>query len=453
MDHNLNMHHNNAALHWSYGAAAVPTTPQNHWVPPPQSQSASLKRAISESDCEDLYSEESSKEQISPADGSNCQMMSRKKRRGVIEKKRRDRINSSLCELKRLVPSAYEKQGSSKLEKAEILQLTVEHLKNLQAKGTDALGYDPQRFAMDYHIIGFRECAAEVARYLVTIEGMDIQDPLRLRLMSHLQYFVQQREMSLKNCTATPGATPWTVHPGAAAAAAASSYQPNCGVTPYQAYPSATSSAASTVHTSSHSNSSYVPNLPSALHQYPTLSSSPNNNAMHSQQQQQQQQHSVRSNSVGSAQDGHGLINHNQARQVTSPLQQQSQTQQQQQQNVAAHPQITPTSHDTHLQQQTQQTQPQQQQQTPTHHHYSHDHSGATHQDHQAATYIELTNAHVHPGHRQAPSAVPASALGYTAMPTQYPVSVAQEYNHQTGVYVTANGSKPYRPWGAEMAY
>lgn len=61
--------------------------------------------------------------------------MSRKKRRGVIEKKRRDRINSSLSELKRLVPSAFEKQGSAKLEKAEILQLTVDHLKTLHAKG------------------------------------------------------------------------------------------------------------------------------------------------------------------------------------------------------------------------------------------------------------------------------------------------------------------------------
>lgn len=61
--------------------------------------------------------------------------MSRKKRRGVIEKKRRDRINLSLCELKRLVPSAYEKQGSAKLEKAEILQLTVDHLKTMHSKG------------------------------------------------------------------------------------------------------------------------------------------------------------------------------------------------------------------------------------------------------------------------------------------------------------------------------
>lgn len=68
-------------------------------------------------------------------DADSCQQLTRKKRRGVIEKKRRDRINSSLSELKRLVPSAYEKQGSSKLEKAEILQLTVDHLKNLHSKG------------------------------------------------------------------------------------------------------------------------------------------------------------------------------------------------------------------------------------------------------------------------------------------------------------------------------
>lgn len=58
-------------------------------------------------------------------------MLNRKKRRGVIEKRRRDKINSSLSDLKRLVPSAFEKQGSAKLEKAEILKLTVEHLKNM----------------------------------------------------------------------------------------------------------------------------------------------------------------------------------------------------------------------------------------------------------------------------------------------------------------------------------
>ena len=68
-------------------------------------------------------------------ENDSCQLQSRKKRRGVIEKKRRDRINLSLTELKRLVPTAFEKQGSAKLEKAEILQLTVDHLKTLHSKG------------------------------------------------------------------------------------------------------------------------------------------------------------------------------------------------------------------------------------------------------------------------------------------------------------------------------
>ncbi|XP_013414700.1 hairy/enhancer-of-split related with YRPW motif protein 1 isoform X3 [Lingula anatina] len=126
-------------------------------------------------------------------------MSDRKKRRGIIEKRRRDRINNSLAELRRLVPTAFEKQGSAKLEKAEILQMTVDHLKVLHQKGLNGYNYpDPHALAMDYRSLGFRECAAEVARYLVTVEGMDIQDPLRLRLMSHLQCFSAQREAAAK---------------------------------------------------------------------------------------------------------------------------------------------------------------------------------------------------------------------------------------------------------------
>lgn len=55
----------------------------------------------------------------------------------MIEKRRRDRINNSLNELRRLVPAAFEKQGSAKLEKAEILQMTVDHLTMLHAKGEE----------------------------------------------------------------------------------------------------------------------------------------------------------------------------------------------------------------------------------------------------------------------------------------------------------------------------
>ncbi|WAR17767.1 HEY1-like protein [Mya arenaria] len=156
-----------------------------------------MKRSLSTSDDDDDVFDERLK---SGSPSQSCQITDRKKRRGVIEKRRRDRINNSLSELRRLVPSAFEKQGSAKLEKAEILQMTVDHLKMLHSKGVNGYNFpDPHNLALDYRGIGFRECLAEVARYLMTVEGMDLQDPLRLRLLSHLQCFATQRISSVKS--------------------------------------------------------------------------------------------------------------------------------------------------------------------------------------------------------------------------------------------------------------
>nr|XP_032619246.1 hairy/enhancer-of-split related with YRPW motif protein 1 isoform X2 [Chelonoidis abingdonii] len=126
---------------------------------------------------------------------TTSQILARKRRRGIIEKRRRDRINNSLSELRRLVPSAFEKQGSAKLEKAEILQMTVDHLKMLHTAGGKGY-FDAHALAMDYRSLGFRECLAEVVRYLSIIEGLDTSDPLRVRLVSHLNNYASQREAS-----------------------------------------------------------------------------------------------------------------------------------------------------------------------------------------------------------------------------------------------------------------
>ncbi|ESP02667.1 hypothetical protein LOTGIDRAFT_171867 [Lottia gigantea] len=153
-----------------------------------------MKRSFSDvdSDGDDVFDDDSLK--AGSPSSQSCQVTDRKKRRGIIEKRRRDRINSSLTELRRLVPSAFEKQGSAKLEKAEILQMAVDHLKMLHQKGINSYNFDPHTLATDYRTVGYRECAAEVARYLVAVEGLDIQDPLRMRLLSHLQCYSAQRE-------------------------------------------------------------------------------------------------------------------------------------------------------------------------------------------------------------------------------------------------------------------
>lgn len=76
--------------------------------------------------------------------------------------------------------------------------------------GVSGYNLDTAVLAMDYRTVGFRECAAEVARYLISVEGMDIQDPMRLRLMNHLQCYCAQRDAaaraSIQNST-------WSHHP------------------------------------------------------------------------------------------------------------------------------------------------------------------------------------------------------------------------------------------------
>ncbi|MEQ2299513.1 oxysterol-binding protein hes1 [Ameca splendens] len=58
----------------------------------------------------------------------------RKSSKPIMEKRRRARINESLGQLKTLILDALKKDSSrhSKLEKADILEMTVKHLRNLQ---------------------------------------------------------------------------------------------------------------------------------------------------------------------------------------------------------------------------------------------------------------------------------------------------------------------------------
>ncbi|XP_023687740.1 hairy/enhancer-of-split related with YRPW motif-like protein [Paramormyrops kingsleyae] len=173
---------------------------------------------------------------ISP--GSTSQILARKKRRGIIEKRRRDRINHSLSELRRLVPSAFEKQGSSKLEKAEILQMTVDHLKLLHAMGGKGY-FDARSLAVDYRTLGFRECVGEVVRYLSSLEGMEAPDPIGARLVSHLSHCATELDPLLQSPAGLPfGPWPWAAFPGSAAPAAAA--RPFAGPPPRRELPAHT---------------------------------------------------------------------------------------------------------------------------------------------------------------------------------------------------------------------
>ncbi|XP_014820668.1 PREDICTED: hairy/enhancer-of-split related with YRPW motif protein 1 [Calidris pugnax] len=85
--------------------------------------------------------------------------------------------------------------------------MTVDHLKMLHTAGGKGY-FDAHALAMDYRSLGFRECLAEVARYLSIIEGLDASDPLRVRLVSHLNNYASQREAA-SSAHAGSGHIPW----------------------------------------------------------------------------------------------------------------------------------------------------------------------------------------------------------------------------------------------------
>lgn len=121
----------------------------------------------------------------------------------IMEKRRRARINQCLSELKTLILDALNKDPSrhSKLEKADILEMTVRYLQNMQRQQmAAAISTDPT--VLGKFRAGFNECAGEVSRYVERIEGTDLG--MRQRLVSHLSHCVSSLNAAAAASTPPP---------------------------------------------------------------------------------------------------------------------------------------------------------------------------------------------------------------------------------------------------------
>ncbi|KAK9883110.1 hypothetical protein WA026_001309 [Henosepilachna vigintioctopunctata] len=115
----------------------------------------------------------------------------RKVMKPMLERKRRARINRCLDELKELMVTALQSEGEnvSKLEKADILELTVRHLHKLRRQ--QRLSSNPVIDA-DRFRAGYTHCANEVSRCLAAIPGVDVQ--LGTKLMTHLGHRLNEMD-------------------------------------------------------------------------------------------------------------------------------------------------------------------------------------------------------------------------------------------------------------------
>ncbi|ENN70559.1 enhancer of split mbeta protein [Dendroctonus ponderosae] len=110
-------------------------------------------------------------------------MQYRKVMKPLLERKRRARINRCLDELKELMISALamDEENVTKLEKADILEITVAHLQKLKRQKSlfSTPSVDTDRFRA-----GFTNCAKEVSRVLASTPGVNIH--LGTKLMTYL---------------------------------------------------------------------------------------------------------------------------------------------------------------------------------------------------------------------------------------------------------------------------
>lgn len=122
----------------------------------------------------------------------------------MLERKRRARINRCLDELKELMVGALAAEGEnvSKLEKADILELTVRHLHNLRRQR--ALGLTPESAYADRFRAGFTHCAAEVTNYLTVHAGTAVDPAASAKLLQHLGTCIHKIDTDLQVPTGCP---------------------------------------------------------------------------------------------------------------------------------------------------------------------------------------------------------------------------------------------------------
>ncbi|KAF3820403.1 transcription factor HES-5 [Mirounga angustirostris] len=142
-------------------------------------------------------------------------------RKPVVEKMRRDRINSSIEQLKLLLEQEFARhQPNSKLEKADILEMAVSYLKHSKAFAAAA---GPKSLHQDYSE-GYSWCLQEAVQFLTLHAASDTQ----MKLLCHFQRPPAAPTAPAKEPKAAGPAPPPVLTPAKATAVAAR--QPTCGL-------------------------------------------------------------------------------------------------------------------------------------------------------------------------------------------------------------------------------
>ncbi|XP_011191360.1 enhancer of split mgamma protein [Zeugodacus cucurbitae] len=134
----------------------------------------------------------------------------RKVMKPMLERKRRARINKCLDELKDLMVVTLESEGEhvTRLEKADILELTVSHLQKLKQQRKAAASKGGAMSQAEGFRSGYIHAVNEVSRSLSQLPDVNVH--LGTQLMTHLGQRLNQLQPAVQ--PPTPITAPLSVH-------------------------------------------------------------------------------------------------------------------------------------------------------------------------------------------------------------------------------------------------
>ncbi|XP_054725853.1 transcription factor cwo [Anastrepha obliqua] len=109
----------------------------------------------------------------------------------IIEKRRRDRMNSCLADLSRLIPPQYQRKGRGRIEKTEIIEMAIRHLKHLQSECIQK---------ENEYRMGYTDCMKEAAKFLYESHMEEFCYRLVARLQEHCVELMKNDCYKSRNC-------------------------------------------------------------------------------------------------------------------------------------------------------------------------------------------------------------------------------------------------------------
>lgn len=129
---------------------------------------------------------------LSPSTAAELAIANRKFAKTCVEKKRRDRINKCLDELKEIMSQTDDKARYQKMEKAEILEMAVNYMRMSMSAGGKLNAVPPSN---DVYAIAYNQLLADFTHSLACMPGL--RDDFKAQVLSQMSAQILRNKMAV----------------------------------------------------------------------------------------------------------------------------------------------------------------------------------------------------------------------------------------------------------------